>query len=220
MKKHKNALILALALAGSTSAGSQAVEPIQQKGESRASAGKGDDRGIKSEIDRSVIIESLKAVKKDPTTVKFSSAMCYDMSMPPADITFTCPACGTQNTFAYQSYPGKVAEMVSYLQRALPDAKVKIEADFSDFCSKCCKDPQKEPELKFNTHCLDCGVVFPWKASTIEELEQLDLLFISFPITEVNQGQIGSVKIAPEKLSEYLSQRYLCPGCRERHGLK
>jgi len=55
---------------------------------------------------------------------------------------------------------------------------------------------------------------------TIEELEQLSLLFVSFPVTEVDQGHLGQQKIEPEKLSEYLSNRLLCPACREKHGLK
>ncbi|MBU1108753.1 MAG: hypothetical protein KKB51_18905 [Candidatus Riflebacteria bacterium] len=222
----KKALLIALALAGSATVSGQTSDQPEPGREEKSITNEGADRseltdnGLSHEIDKTTIIDSLQAIRKDPASVKFHSAMCYDMSMPPVDTTFICPACGEETKYYAASFMGKVADLVPYLNRSFKQAKVKIDADFSDFCSKCCKDASKEPELKFTTHCLDCGQTFDWKATKFEELDQLSLLFLSFPITEVNQGQIGTEKIEPEKLSEYLSNRFLCPLCRDKHGLK
>jgi len=214
------ALLLALALAGSTATHAQtASQPVSARKDSDTTE-KTADKAAVSEIDKLAIIESLQAIKKDPSQVKFHSAMCYDMAMPPEYTTFSCPTCGTETQYAYQSYQGEVANRVSYLLRSLGQVKARTEVDFSDFCSKCSKDNDDQPELKFTTHCLDCSQTFNWTANTIGEIEQLSLLFVSFPVTEVDQGHLGQQKIEPEKLSEYLSNRLLCPACREKHGLK
>lgn len=215
----KKALLLALALAGSTTAHAQTSDQPEPVHETSDNAKKSGQQAI-SAIDKLTIIESLQAIKKDPSLVKFHSAMCYDMAMPPDYTTFSCPTCGAETQYAYQSYQGEVANRVAHLLRSLGQIKAKTEVDFSDFCSKCSKDSDGQPELKFTTHCLDCSQTFTWTANTIEELEQLSLLFVSFPVTEVDQGHLGQQKIEPEKLSEYLSNRLLCPACREKHGLK
>jgi len=215
----KKALLLALALAGSTTTHAQTVVQPEPAREDTSSTEKSSQQAV-SEIDKLTIIESLQSIKKDPSQVKFHSAMCYDMAMPPAYTTFSCPTCGSETQYAYQSYQGKVANNVSYLLRSLNQIKAKTEVDFSDFCSKCSKDSDDQPELKFTTHCLDCSQTFTWTANTIKEIEQLSLLLVSFPVTEVDQGHKGGQKIEPEKLSEYLSNRLFCPACREKHGLK
>ncbi len=215
---NRKALLLALALAGSTAHAQTSTQPEPAR-EDSDSIEKTCQQAV-SEIDKLTIIESLQAIKKDPSQVKFHSAMCYDMAMPPMYTTFSCPTCGTETQYAYQSYQGEVANRIAYLLRSLGQIKAKTEVDFSDFCSKCSKDNDDQPELKFTTNCLDCSKTFKWTANSIEELEQLPLLFSSFPVTEVDQGQIGQQKIEPEKLSEYLSNRLLCPACREKHGLK
>ena len=215
----KKALLLALALAGSTTAHAQtAVQPETAPKESDSS--ETTSQKAVSEIDKLTIIESLQSIKKDPSQVKFHSAMCYDMAMPPEYTTFSCPTCGGETQYHYQSYQGEVANRVAHLLRSLSQIKAKTEVDFSDFCSKCSKDNDDQPELRFTTWCLDCGKSFGWTANSIDELEQLPLLFTSFPVTEVDQGHLGQQKIEPEKLSEYLSNRLLCPACREKHGLK
>jgi len=215
----KRALLLALALAGSTTAHAQTSDQPEPARETTDNAKKSDQHTV-SEIDKLTIIESLQAIKRDPSQVKFHSAMCYDMALPPEYTTFSCPTCGTETQYAYQSYQGEVANRIAYLLRSLGQIKAKTEVDFSDFCSKCSKDNDNQPELKFTTHCLDCSKTFNWTANTIEELEQLSLLFVSFPVTEVDQGHLGQQRIEPEKLSEYLSNRLLCPACRKKHRLK
>jgi len=216
----KKALLLALALAGATTAHAQVASQPEPAREDSNDTAKTEKNAVAGEIDKLTIIESLQAIKKDPTTVKFHSAMCYDMAMPPAYTTFSCPTCGVETQYHTQSYQGEVANRVAYLNRSLGQLKAKTAADFSDFCSKCSKDSDDQPELKFNASCIDCGQSFSWTANTIKELEQLPLLFTDFPVTEVDQGHIGEQKIEPEKLSEYLSNRLLCPACREKHGLK
>ena len=216
----KKALLLAVALASAATVSGQTSIPPEPAKEGNSSTNEGVDNALSQEISKATIIESLQAIQKDPASVSFHSAMCYEMSMPPLDTTFTCPTCGSETKYFAQSYQGKVADLVPYLNRSFKQARVKIDADFSDFCSKCCKDANKEPELKFTTHCLDCRQTFDWTANNIEELDRLGLLFLNFPITEVDQGHKGTQKIEPEKLSEYISQRFLCPACRDRHGLK
>jgi hypothetical protein len=216
----KKALLLALALAGSTSAHAQTTKQPEPARENTNDTIPSEKNAVAAEISKLTIIESLQAIKKDPTTVKFHSAMCYDMAMPPVYTTFSCPTCGTETQYHTQSYQGEVANRVAYLSRSLGQIKAKTAVDFSDFCSKCSKDSDDQPELKFNASCIDCGQSFNWTANTIEELEQLPLLLTDFPVTEVDQGHIGEQKIAPEKLSEYLSNRLLCQACREKHGLK
>ncbi len=216
----KKALLLAAALVSSNSAGAQPGVKVEPAREENSSAKEVTENSMNQEINKTTIIESLQAIRKDPSTVKFSSAMCYEMSNPPVDTTFSCPDCGTVTPYYRESFQGRVSDHLPSLIRSLKDSKVKISVDHSDFCSKCNKVGENKPELKFTTHCLDCGQTFNWNVNTIEGIDQLGLLFVSFPITSIDQGQIGEQLIEPEKLSEYLSQRLLCNTCREKHGLK
>lgn len=217
---NKKALLLAAALAGSTAVGAQTAALPESGNEEKTVPNEAGEKGLSKEINKATIIESLQAVRKDPSTVKFHSAMCYEMSMPTADTTFSCPTCGTGTQYFKQSFAGMVSDNASFLLRSLEGAKVRMSVDYSDFCSKCCKDASRPPELRFTTHCLDCSKTFNWNVTSIDEIDRLNLLFVEFPITSIDQGQIGEQLIEPEKLSEYLSQRFLCPVCREKHGLK
>jgi ribosomal protein L37AE/L43A len=218
----KKAFLIAAALAGASinanaQSGELPVEPLDQP-EVKATTGKSGNKA--NEIERTKIIESLQQIRKDPTTVQFHSAMCYDMVMPPPDTTFTCPYCGNTAQYSTQSFAGKVADWMPSIDRTLALCKVKMEVDYSDFCPKCRKDEAQPRSLKFVSYCLDCGEKFGWSASGEKEIEQLSLLAQKFPIKEIDQGEKGSMKIEPEKLSQYISNRFLCPKCREKHGLK
>ena len=218
----KKALLIAAALAGAAmnanaQTGEMPAEP-SDKGEAKTQEAKNTSKV--SEIEKTKIIESLKEIRKDPTVVKFHSAMCYDMVMPPPDTTFTCPYCGETAQYRSQSFAGKVSDWMSSIDRTLALCKVKIEVDYSDFCPKCRKDAAQPQALKFVSHCLDCDANFNWSASYESEIEQLSLLAQKFPIKEIDQGEMGSQKIEPEKLSQYISERFLCPECRQKHDLK
>ena len=217
---NKKALLIAAALAGSPSVNAQTTTLPEPARDENTMARGNPENSMSSAITKTTIIESLQAIRKDPATIKFHSAMCYDMSMPPADTTFSCPDCGAVTQYLRRSFQGKVAEQMPSLQRSLTNATVKISVDSSDFCNKCSKNIGKEPELRFITHCLDCGQTFPWKITQTEEINRLELLFVSFPLTSIDMGQKGSQLIEPEKLAEYLANRFLCPVCCEKHGLK
>lgn len=216
----KKALLLAAALVGSNAMGAQTSDIPETPKNINSVANESAENAMNQPISKAIIIESLQAISKDPTTVKFHSAMCYEMSMPPADTTFTCPNCGTVTQYFKQSFQGMVADNAPGLLRSLKNSQVKFAVDYSDFCSKCCKNGEKQPELRFTTHCLDCSKTFDWNVTAIDEIDQLALLFVSFPITSVDQGQIGTELIEPEKLPEYISHRFLCKPCRDKHGLK
>ncbi|MFZ5951460.1 MAG: hypothetical protein ACOYXC_12195 [Candidatus Rifleibacteriota bacterium] len=215
----KKAIFLAAALAGLAPAvkAQEPVEPVEP-----ANSGEKVSASVieVSELEKTKIIESLKAIKKDPSTVKFHSAMCYDMVAPPPDTSFACPYCGEPTSYPSESFAGKVADWQASINRFLNLSRVKIDVDFSDFCSKCDKEKESPARLKFTSHCLDCSATFAWEINNEEELEQLSLLSLSFPITEVDQGHLGSQKISPEKLSEYISHRMFCPKCLSRNGLE
>ncbi len=218
----RKALLIAAALAGAAvnataQSGDLSVEPLVEPESKTIKANVGKKA---NEIEKAKIIESLQEIRKDPTTVQFHSAMCYDMVMPPPDTTFACPYCGNTAQYPTRSFAGKVADWMPSIERTLALCKVKIEADYSDFCPKCRKDTAQPRSLKFVSYCLDCGEKFNWSASGEKEVEQLTLLALKFPIKEVDQGEKGSMKIEPEKLSRYISDRFLCPKCREKHGLK
>lgn len=217
---NRKALLLAAALASSGTVNAQNPALTEPARDENSLAGEKTENAMNKAINKTDIIESLQAIRKDPKTVQFHCAMCYDMSMPPADTSFTCPDCGTVTQYLTHSFQGKIADHMPSLNRSLKSACVKFDVDSTDFCSKCGKNGDKAPELRFTTHCLDCGQTFSWKVTTIDEIDQLGLLFVSFPITSVDQGHKGSQLIEPEKLSEYLSNRFLCPVCREKHNLK
>ncbi len=217
---NKKALLLAAALAGSNSVNAQTAGLPEPAKDEKSIASESAENCMNNAILKTTIIESLQAIRKDPATVQFHSAMCYEMSMPPADTTFTCPDCGAVTQYLRQSFQGQVADQMPSLNRSLKNAAVKISVDSSDFCNNCSKNSDKEPELRFITHCLDCDQTFPWKITKIDEIDQLGLLFVSFPLTSVDMGQKGSQLIEPEKLAEYLANRFLCPVCCEKHGLK
>ncbi len=218
----KKAFLLAAALVGVTSTTlPQTSEPndlvtTTDSGVEANSTAKDARNGIT----KTTIIESLKTIRKDPATVKFHSAMCYDMVMPPPDTTFSCPACGATTQYKTQSFAGKVADWVPSLERMLGMIQARNRIDYSDFCTSCRKNGDQAQQLRFTTHCIDCSKTFNWSVNNEHELEQLRLLTVNFPVTEVDQGEKGSNLIAPEELSQYLSHRLLCPECRQKHNLE
>ncbi|MEW6711248.1 MAG: hypothetical protein AB1403_15580 [Candidatus Riflebacteria bacterium] len=215
----KKAIILAAALAGLNPT-IQAQEPVEPVEPANTGEKVSTSPSEVSALEKAKIIESLKAIRKDPATVKFHSAMCYDMVAPPPDTSFACPYCGEPTSYPTESFAGKVADWQASINRFLSLSRVKIEVDFSDFCSKCDKDKEAPPQLKLTSHCLDCSATFDWVVCNEEELDQLSLLSLNFPITEVDQGHLGSQKITPEKLSEYISHRMFCPNCLKKNGLE
>lgn len=217
----KKALILAAALAG-TAANAQSPQTLQPDSfEKKVSAPQPKiNSEVESKVNKTTIIESLKAIRKDPTTVKFHSAMCYDMAMPAPDTSFSCPNCGISTSYLTQSFSGKVADWMPSVKRIIKNSAARISVDFSDFCSKCNTRQEAEPELKFVTDCIDCGKQFQWSVKNETELEQLSLLALKYPIKEVDQGQMGSQLIAPEELADFIAKRFLCPDCRQKNGLE
>lgn len=217
----KKALILAAALAGATGH-AQSPQSLQPDSfEKKVSA---PQPKINSEAEgaanKATIIESLKAIRKDPTTVKFHSAMCYDMAMPAPDTSFYCPECGSSTSYQTRSFAGKVADWMPSVKRIIKNSAARISVDSSDFCSKCKTRQEADPELKFVTHCIDCDKQFEWSVKNETELEQLSLLALKYPIKEVDQGEKGSQLIAPEKLADYIAKRFFCPDCRQKNGLE
>lgn len=217
----KKALILAAALAG-TAAHAQSPQPLQPDSfDKNLSAPQPKTNSeVGNKVNKTTIIESLKAIRKDPTTVKFHSAMCYDMAMPAPDTSFSCPNCGISTSYQTFSFAGKVADWMPSVKRIIKNSAASMSVDFSDFCSKCKTSQGAAPELKFVTQCIDCGKQFDWSVKNETELEQLSLLALKYPIKEVDQGEKGSQLIAPEKLAEYIAKRFLCTDCRQKNGLE
>lgn len=182
---------------------------------SEAGAWKPDERK------RQALVESLRALQREPDNVLFHSAMCYDMTMPPASVQYTCETCGAVTDLPYQG-PGELSVELPYLKRSLRDLPVKVTVDASSLCSKC--GGGKPCGIVLTTSCGECGKTFSWSVSTSEEKDRLKLLFIAHPVRFFDAGPKGmgmdgtDAKRVIEN-ADYIASRLFCEDCRNKLGL-
>ncbi|HNW34327.1 MAG TPA: hypothetical protein PKM25_05300 [Candidatus Ozemobacteraceae bacterium] len=170
---------------------------------------------------RQALIESLRALQREPDKIPFHCAMCYDMSMPPSSVSYTCEACNTVTELPYKG-PGELSGGLAYLKRSLADLPVKVTLDASPLCSKC--GGGKPYGISLTTECGECGKAFTWSVSTSEEEERLRLLFLEHPIKSFDSGPrgVGGEGPDPKKTienAEYIASRLFCEDCRNKLGL-
>lgn len=170
---------------------------------------------------RQTLIESLRALQREPDKVPFHSAMCYDMSMPPASVRYTCETCGTVTDLPYKG-PGELSEELPYLRRSFRDLPVKVTIDASPLCSKC--GGGKPYCMVMTTECGECGKAFSWNISTSDDRDRLKLLFIDHPVETFDAGSKGMGRDGPDakrviENADYIASRLFCDDCRRKLGL-
>lgn len=212
--------ILAAMLMGAVPVGGIAQEP----GEPAAGLATGGAEAMAWKPDplkRKALVESLQALQREPDKVEFHSAMCYDMSMPPASVPHTCETCGTVTELPYVG-PGELSGWLPYLKRSLQELPVKVTLDASPLCSKC--GGGKPYGIDMTTECGECGKAFSWNVSASEDKDRLKLLFIAHPVQSFDAGQKGlgfdgtDAKRVIENV-EYIASRLFCESCRTKLGL-
>lgn len=223
MEKNRLKRMLAAMLMGALPMGATAQESVQPAAEPSADAGTAAKASVPS-LDagkRQALIESLRALQREPDKIPFHSAMCYDMTMPPSSVSHTCETCGTVTEVPYEG-PGELSSWLPYLKRSLADLPVKVTLDASLLCSKC--GGGKPYGILMTTECGECGKVFTWNVSTRAEKEQLRLLFLAHPIKSFDAGPLGMGADGPDpkkvaENAEYIASRLFCESCRVRLGL-
>ncbi len=170
---------------------------------------------------RQALVESLRALQREPDKVPFHSAMCYDMSMPPVSVQYTCETCGTVTDLPYEG-PGELSEALPYLRRSFRDLPVKVTIDPSHLCSKC--GGGKPYCIVMTTECGECGKAFSWNVSTSDEKDRLKLLFIAHPVDSFDAGPKGMGRDGPDakrviENADYIASRLFCEDCRKKLGL-
>lgn len=217
--------MLAAMLMGALPMGSAAGEPAQPAGDPPADTGKATGAADSStwkpnDGKRQALVESLRALQREPDKVPFHSAMCYDMSMPPSSVSHACETCGTVTEVPYRG-PGELSEALPYLKRSLADLPVRLTLDASPLCSKC--GGGKPYGISMTTDCGECGKAFTWNVSTSEEKDRLQLLFLAHPITSFDAGPKGGRDGSDSKKvvenAEYIASHLFCDDCRKKLGL-
>lgn len=215
--------LVATMLMGVLPAGGQAQEGILPPGETTgtrsgadgAPSWKGDPEK------RKALIESLRALRREPEKVEFHSAMCYKIARPPESVSYTCKVCGTVTEHPWAGV-GQIVEGLPYLERSLSELPVRITFDASSLCSTCGNG--RPPGIEMTTECGECGKAFRWTVSTREEEDRLRLLFLRHPITSFDAGP-GKWKDGPDpdrvkEIAEYISSHMFCETCCPILGLK
>ncbi|HOY65446.1 MAG TPA: hypothetical protein PLP29_01075 [Candidatus Ozemobacteraceae bacterium] len=217
MDRLKN--VLAAMLLGVLPTGAMAQEaagqPAKNPAESPTPEAKPDD------AKRQALIDSLRALRREPEKVPFHSAMCYDMTMPPESVSYVCEACSGTTELSYRGL-GELSREVPYLKRSLADLPVNVHLDASPLCSKC--GAGKTPGIELTTECGECGKSFTWTVSTADEKDRLRLLFVAHPITSFDAGPRGMGDDGPDpkrviENAEYIASRLFCEDCRKKLGL-
>lgn len=219
--------ILAAMLMGVLPVGTVAQERANPAGEGPSASGTGGTPAgapTVPELDagkRQALVESLRALQREPDKVPFHSAMCYDMSMPPSSIPHTCETCGTVTDVPYEG-PGEISSWLPYLRRSLQDLPVRVTLDASPLCSKC--GGGKPYGIVMTTECGECGKKFSWNVSTSEEKDRLKLLFITHPVQSFDAGPKGMGMDGPDakrviENADYIASRLFCEECRRKLGL-
>ncbi|MBP7634768.1 hypothetical protein KBA41_11425 [Candidatus Ozemobacteraceae bacterium] len=214
--------LVAAMLMGMLPAGGQAQEgalPAGETGGVKSDAGGGPVWKADPEK-RKALIESLRALRREPEKVEFHSAMCYKIARPPESVPYTCNVCGAVTEHSWAGV-GQIVERLPYLERSLTELPVRITYDASSLCSKCSNG--RLPAIEMTTECGECGKAFRWTVSTPEEEEGLRLLFLRHPITSFDAGP-GKWPDGPNpervrEIQKYISSHMFCEDCRPSLGL-
>ncbi|HOT29425.1 MAG TPA: hypothetical protein PLU72_14690 [Candidatus Ozemobacteraceae bacterium] len=214
--------LVAAMLMGMLPAGGQAQEGALPPGESsEAKPDAGGAPAWKADPEkRKALIESLRALRREPEKVEFHSAMCYKIARPPESVSYTCNICGAATEHPWAGV-GQIVQGLPYLERSLSELPVRITYDASPLCSTCGKG--RTPGIEMTTECGECGKAFRWTVSSPEEEDRLRLLFLRHPITSFDAGP-GKWTDGPDpervrEIQKYISSHLFCEDCRSALGL-
>ncbi|MFZ5951461.1 MAG: hypothetical protein ACOYXC_12200 [Candidatus Rifleibacteriota bacterium] len=166
------------------------------------------------ELSQQKLIDALKAMKNQPDSIKFHSAMCYKMALGPDTFEYSCPDCGKITSHKYHSPGGAMARQITSIRRSFANLPAKITIDEKSLCHFCGKDA--EAKLCFFTECGSCSKNFSWKITETEDLEKLEWLFLKYPLAELDIGPGRGPETDPQrvkKMVEFVSGCMFCPEC-------
>lgn len=214
--------VLTAMLMGILPVGGQAQEGIPQpEGNSGTTSETGGTPAWKADPEkRKALIESLRALRREPEKVEFHSAMCYKVARPPESVPYTCNVCGAVTEHPWVGV-GHVVQGLPYLERSLAELPVRITCDPLALCSKC--GSGRSPGIVMTTECGECRKPFRWTVTTPEDEGRLRLLFLRHPITSFDAGpgkwMDGSNPERVKEIAEYISSHMFCEDCRSMLGL-